>query len=196
MALDVKYSACLVSNCKSLRFGETTGAYHVDNNPTGWGAVGGGDPNDMLSDATNATLTLTGPSGVTYAPVDLVATASPFPKDDPSVTLDIAASTVDPSLTKFVDGFWEITYDVTTDVGGTVTTYSETKTLFFYCNAEACVCSMMADLDLSDCNCDPDKMNKALKARTYLDALCYASGCGNLDGANEILKTLTKMCGC
>jgi hypothetical protein len=191
MAVDVKYSICQSSNCKTLTFTETTGVYNGTTNPTGWGAVGGGDPNEMLSDAIAATLTLTGPDGTIYAPVDLLSLSS-FPKDDVKFGYDIAAATVDSSLTDFSDGSWTISYDVTT---GT-TTYTETMTFFFSCQINACVCSMIADVDVSDCNCDIDTLNKVLEAKAFLDALSYAVGCGNLTGANEILTTLQRTCGC
>jgi hypothetical protein len=191
MAVDIKYSICQSSNCESLTFTETTGVYNVTTNPTGWGAVGGGDPNEMLSDATIATLTLTGPDGTVYAPVDLLGLSS-FPKDDIKFGYSITAASVDSSLSEFSDGSWTIAYNVTTGS----TTYSESKTFFFSCQISACVYSMVADIDVSDCNCDIETLNKVLEAKAFLDALSYAVGCGNLTGANEILTTLQRTCSC
>lgn len=190
MAIDVKFSICQSSNCKGITFKETTGLYDAVSNTTGWGAVGGGDPNDMISDATDATLTLTGPDGTVYPALDLFALDG-FPKSTEDGYL-FQASAVDSSLTDFADGNWEMTYSVTTSSG----TYDETITLFFHCKISACVCRLVSEIEIDDCKCDTDKLNKALQAKAFSDALSYAVGCGNLNAANEILTSLQKLCSC
>jgi hypothetical protein len=185
MAADVKFSICQESNCDAFSFTENTGVYNAITNPTGWGA-----PNELTTDATAATLLITGPDGTVYTTIDLFATGS-FPKSD-STSVSIAASTLSSSLTTFTDGLWEMTYTVTT---GT-TTYTETQTFFLYCQVSKCVNNLIAGLDMNDCHCDVDSVNKALQAKAFADSLNYAVGCGNLEGANEILKSLNKLCSC
>jgi hypothetical protein len=185
MAVDVKFSICQSSDCNSISFTETTGAYHVTTNPTGWGA-----PNELTSDAISATLTITGPDGTIYSPVN-VFTLGTFPKTT-STAYSIAASTIDASLTGFADGDWKMTYTVTTDDN----TYEETITFFFFCKIDSCICKKLAALKVNDCDCDPGKIEDVLKAKAYFYALEYAVGCGNITGANDILATLEKMCGC
>jgi hypothetical protein len=185
MAVDVKFSICQSSNCKAINFTEDTGAYHVSTNPTGWGS-----PNELTSDAVSATLTITGPDGTVYAPINLLALSS-FPKSTSS-SYSIDATTLSSTMTSFADGFWEMTYAVTT----ATTTYTETNTFFFHCQIDACICRMIADLDACDCNCDTEQVNKVLQAKAFSDALAYAVGCGNLNGANDILASLKKLCDC
>ena len=190
MAVDVKFSICQNSSCDTLAFTETTGLYNATTNTTGWGAVGGGDPNEMVSQATAATLLITGPDGTVYPTVDLFALGS-FPKSD-STSASITATSLAATMSSFADGLWKMTYSVTT---GTAT-YTETITFFFTCQVESCVCKLVADLNLDDCTCDLDKLNTVLQAKAYVDAMNYAVGCGNLNGANEILTSLQRLCGC
>ena len=121
MAVEVKFTICEESNCESINFRELTGAYNASTNTTGWGA-----PNEVVGDAVSATLVLKSPSGVTYSSIDMLALS--YPTVDSFAQTEILASTVDSSLTTFADGFWTITYSVTT---GT-TTYTQTKTFFLY----------------------------------------------------------------
>jgi len=185
MAVDVKFSICQDSNCSAINFTEKTGAYDANTNLTGWGA-----PNEDTTNATAATLLITGPDGTVYPTVDLFATGN-YPKDD-STSFSIPASTIGSGLTTLADGLWEMTYSVTT---GTAT-YTETMTFFFTCKAGACVCRMIADIDICDCDCDDEKMLAALKAKAFFDAMNYAAGCGNLEGAANILKSITRLCEC
>lgn len=190
MAVDVKFSVCQGSNCKTINFKETTGLYDAASNTTGWGAPGGADPNEMVSDATAATLTITGPDGTVYPTIDLFATGS-YPKSD-STTVSIAATTLSSTMEKFADGQWEMTYAVTT---GT-TTYTETITFFFACQIEACICKAIGNLDVDDCTCKEGEIERVMQMKAFSYALQYAVGCGNIAGANEILKTLQRMCEC
>lgn len=186
MAVDVKFSICQESNCKAIKFTEDTGVYALSTNVGGWGT-----PNSNTSSAVSANLTLTSPGGVSYTPIDLFALSS-FPKDDTKASYSIDASVVDPSLTSFEDGAWEIEYSVTTGTS----THTETKTFFFHCKISACICKKLADLDVDDCECDHETIDAVLQMKAYSDALSYAAGCGNLSGANQILKTLKKLCDC
>ena len=185
MPAEVKFSICQENTCDGVNFSENTGIYNVTTNPTGWGA-----PNEATTDATAATLLITGPDGTVYSNIDLFALSS-FPKSDDTSYL-IEASTLSPALTTFADGLWEMTYSVTTGS----TTYTETMTFFFYCHVTKCVNNLIAALDINDCTCDEDGVNKALQAKAYADSLNYAVGCGNLAGANEILTSLNKLCNC
>lgn len=190
MAVDVKFSVCQTSDCKSIKFTEKTGLYDAVTNLTGWDPAGGGGPNDETADATIATLTITSPDGVVYAPVDLF-NLDGFPKSTED-SYTIAASAVDSSLTDFKDGRWKMTYSVTTPTA----TYEETITFFFHCKIDSCICKKLAALDVNDCDCDPGKIEEVLKMKAFADSLEYAVGCGNLNAADDILTTLEKLCGC
>tara|TARA_R110000764_G_scaffold7809_2_gene27107 strand:- start:239 stop:805 length:567 start_codon:yes stop_codon:yes gene_type:complete len=185
MAVELKYSVCEEPNCKAINFRELTGPYDVTDNPGGWGT-----PNEELTDAVTATLIMTNPSGVTYPSYDVLALG--FPKEDSFVSKEIQASDIDASLTTFVDGFWSITYTVTT---GT-TTYAQTKTFFFYCNIKKEVCKLIAELRLSDCTCNSEKVVRACQMHAYLMALGYAVGLGDTVSANELYATLQNLIDC
>jgi len=185
MAVEVKFTICEESNCESINFRELTGAYNASTNTTGWGA-----PNEVVGDAVSATLVLKSPSGVTYSSIDMLALS--YPTVDSFAQTEILASTVDSSLTTFADGFWTITYSVTT---GT-TTYTQTKTFFLYCGIKKEVCALVAAMRLCDCDCDPDSINRTLQAQSYLYALEYAVGLGDTTSALELFDTLENLINC
>tara|TARA_R100000951_G_scaffold116236_2_gene127202 strand:- start:89 stop:658 length:570 start_codon:yes stop_codon:yes gene_type:complete len=185
MPVSLKYTICQL-DCKSINFRELTGAYNASTNTTGWGT-----PNEATTAATAATLIFKSPSGVEYSAVD-VNTSLGFPTVDTCTAETILATSVDSSLTEFEDGFWNITYTVTT---GT-TTYTETKTFFLYSKIKAAITKLVADIDLSDCNCDPGASDKAVQMHTYLLALQYAVGIGDTTSATEIYKTLKNLIDC
>lgn len=182
MAVELKFSICEATDCKSLTFKELTGSYDAATNTGGWGA-----PNELTTDAINATLSITDPSGVTYTDVDLFS--SSFPKTDPNAGVVISPPS---TLTKFSDGFWEFTYSVTT---GT-TTYTAYQKLFLFCEVEAEVCSMISKLDVDDCTCDLEKVNRALQANAYLKALMYAIGSANECSVDDIYASLKRLIDC
>jgi len=185
MAVELKYSISEAANAKSINFRELTGPYDVTDNPGGWGA-----PNEELVDAITATIIMSSPSGVTYPSYDVFALG--FPKQDAFVTKEIKASDIDAALTIFEDGFWNVTYTVTTSV----TTYTQTKTFFFYSNIKKQVCDLIAALRLSDCTCDSEKVLRACQMHSYLMALGYAVGLGDTVSANELYATLQNLIDC
>jgi hypothetical protein len=60
MALELSINVSLSSNGKTMTFTETTGAYNVNLNPTGWGS-----PNEVLTNIGFATLSITTPDNTT-----------------------------------------------------------------------------------------------------------------------------------
>lgn len=185
MAVELKYSICENSNCKSINFRELTGTYDAVDNPGGWEA-----PNEAIGDAVTATLILKSPSGVTYPSLDLLALG--FPKVDSYVSKEIQASDVDSSLTMFTDGFWTITYTVTT----ATETYTQTKTFFLYCNIRKEVCRLVADMRIENCTCDAESVNRAVQMNSYLLALGYATALGDTTSASELFETLQNLIDC
>lgn len=182
--VELKFDVCQSSNCKIAEFRETTGIYDLTNNPTGWGA-----PNEVVGDAVSASLVFTDPSGTVYPAIDMLAKGFPKDVDD---AVEIPVTDLDPSLSNFVDGIWNLAYSVTT---GT-TTYNKDINFFFICGISACVCQEIAELKANDCSCDPEKVDRVLKAKAYLDALSYAVGCNNTAAANEIYDLIKRLCDC
>ena len=185
MAVELKYTVCQQPCGGSVHFRELTGAYDASTNPGGWGA-----PNETTGDALTAVLVFEDPNGVVYPSVDM--TTYGFPKTDTITATEIEASTVDSGLTKFVDGFWKITYIVTT----ATTTYSQEQTFFFYANIKKELCALIAEMEVCDCNCDPESVNRVLQAKAYFDALCYAVRLGDTESTNELFSTLSNLIDC
>ena len=184
MAVELKYTLCENSYADAINFRELTEDYSASN-IGGWGA-----PNEIVGDAVLATLLFKSPGGVVYPSVDLFVLG--YPTVNEFDQEKILASTVDSSLTIFEDGFWTITYSVTT---GT-TTYKQTKTFFFYANIAKRVCELVSDLKPNDCECDPDKVNRVLQMNAFLCALQYSIQIGDLNSANEIFSLLENLIEC
>ena len=184
MAVELKYTLCQASCGGAINFRELTGAYSASNTG-GWGA-----PNETTGDALTATLVFKDPNGITYPSVDM--TTYSFPKTDTVTETEILASVVDSGLTKFVDGFWNITYSVTT---GT-TTYTHEQTFFFYANLQKELCAQVATLNDCDCNCDFETVNRILQAQAFFFALKHAVRLGDTESATEIFNTLTNLINC
>jgi len=185
MAIELKYSICESSNCKVINFRELTGSYDVTDNTGGWGA-----PNELVGNAVTATAIFKSPGDIIYPSVDVLVLG--FPRTDSSISKEINTTDLDSNLTDFVDGFWTITYTVTT---GTQT-YAQTKTFFLFCNIKKEVCKLVADMKLEDCACDPDSINRAVQMNAYLLALEYAVGLGDTVSAGEVFKTLQNLIDC
>ena len=113
MALAINFG--IVGGVDRVTFNETTGAYHVTTNPTGWGA-----PNPVVGDATSVKLFVGVPGNTSMIELDLSAN---FPEDDDSVDLDILATTL--GLNHIPSGVWKFTYEVVA-----TTTYTKTKYYF------------------------------------------------------------------
>jgi len=184
MAVTLSFTLVESKDCKNATFNETTGIYSVSN-LTGWGT-----PNELTSDAIVATVQFTSPSGIVYTSIDMISAGS-FPRTS-GIAVSIPSTTVDSTLTDFDDGFWIVTYSVTT---GT-TTYTTTNTIFFSCKIEKEVCKLVSALDLCDCTCDPDKVNRALQAKAYLYAINCAIEYDQLDKAKSIFATLRRLLDC
>lgn len=183
MAVELKFSICEAVDCKTLTFKELTGAYDAASNAGGWGAP----TNEATTDAITATLTITSPSGITYSDIDLFANSYPTVDTNAGVVINPPST-----LTEFEDGFWEFTYSVTT---GT-TTYTANQKLFLFCQVEAEVCELISDLHVDDCCCDLEKVNRALQANAYMQALMYAVGCGNTCAVTDIHASLKRLIDC
>lgn len=185
MAIELKFSICITNNCKAINFREITGIYDASTNTGGWGDA------DKISNAESPiSLIVTTPGGITYPSFDLAPLG--FPTDNAYLPKEIKASDIDSTLTTFVDGFWKFTYAVKTSVGS----YTQTKTFFFYCSIKKQVNALIADLRLSDCTCDSEKVLRASQMTSYLSALEYAVGLGDTVSANEIYTALQRLINC
>lgn len=176
MALQLKGSSCASKACKGVDYKDTTGAYHVTTNPTGWGA-----PN--LSPTTPnfvASLSITnGGSSTSYNITSQIPT---------SITGDFTVSVPH----DLADGISIVTYTVSD--GNKLNSYSKTIKIFSYCRIKCCIYKKMLDL----LYLDPCKNAGKIEAYLYMWALLesmidLASGC-DVVKAEAVLQRLNKLC--
>lgn len=180
MAIKLKYNICVVNNCKQLAFTESTGIYSISNT-TGWGT-----PNELISDATSAILTITNTENISYN-IDLF-TLGLFPSSSNSVTYTIPLALYgNPS--SITDGQWYFKYTVITST----TTYVTEKYYYFTCNSENCVNNMIPTEICDSCKDNTDYDNY-IKAWSFLKSLEKAAQCGNVTLFNSIKKIIDKLC--
>lgn len=110
MALTLALTSSNTSTVQ-LTLTDSTGAYNVTTNPTGWGA-----PNIALTDVLYAYLVVTTPGGVVY-PIDIINDLSidfstvAYDELIYNVTHDLLGGTVGTTLP---DGIYEVTYQIST----------------------------------------------------------------------------------
>jgi hypothetical protein len=189
MSIKLDFSICQNSDCKSIKFSETTCSYS-SNNTGGWGS-----PNEEVTDATEATLQIQIPGVVGLVNIDLYSLGYPT---NISNSLTLTSNNLGLGVNyPLPDGIYIFTYSVTTsnDI------YTITKYILLDCQVRCCVSKMLAEIPDKDCDCANETSKKALLAYTYLEALTNAARCGNITKANNILNLLRmicnkKSCGC
>jgi hypothetical protein len=182
MALSITFNICESSDCKSLIFTETTGAYSDPSNTGGWGT-----PNPATTDVTSDELVVLLPDDTSTYSFDLLAEG--FPTTDSTVEFEITAADLGYGTGSLPDGMY--TFTRTTIA---TTTYVTQVTKLFYCNTQCCVHQKLAAITDTECGCDDKKTKDALLAFTYLQALKDAAKCGNTSRFTKILKITTRMC--
>jgi hypothetical protein len=185
MAVTLDFNIKQSDNAKTLIFNEITGIYNASTNAGGYGS-----PNELHSASTKAELKVTPPGSTTVTTLVLTAT---FPVNESTtvyniVTDDITGETAD---SKFTDGIWTFTYEVTLPSQGLVT---RTHKIFISGAARCCVYGMLADLDLTDCDCEPLEKARALEAFTFYRSLIATAACGNSTKFTDLLTLVNKLC--
>jgi len=182
MALNLNFDTCVINNCNSIKFTETTGVYSVSN--TG----GYGAPNITLGSVLTAVLEVTDPG-------DVVTNLNLFTHGLPSSNLSFSYSfdAIDLGLNNIIDGKWKFKYTITTASA----TYTLTKNVLFYCNMKCCVTQTLSDLvltDCTDCNNSNKDYDNYIKLSTFFDSLKKAAECGSVSEFTKIKKIIDKLC--
>lgn len=184
MAITLDFDICISKSCDTLTLTETTGAYSATNTG-GWGS-----PNATTGSVTTAFLQVTSPSGGVYT---LNILSSGFPSSNPSFDYDIPNASLG-GITSVDDGKWTFFLYYTDGTN----TYQKIKNFLFYCNTECCVQELLADIEVTDCDCckqeEVDKINNYTKAKTFLEALKNAARCNQESNFSSIQEVLTKLC--
>ena len=186
MALFINFNIKQSDNAREFTFTETTGAYHAANNPGGWGA-----PNPTTAGATAATLSIT-PPGSTATVLNFFTLVPAFPTTSSSQEFTIKSQDLALGTdVQFADGIWEMTYTVTT--AGSVV-YTNDQSIFISGKARCCVYGLLADADISCCDCDGSDLSRALEAFTYYRSAIACAACGNSDKFTEALAIVNNYC--
>ena len=184
MSINLKFKICESSNSSSIYFTDQTGSYDAVDNAAGWGA-----PNEETTDVITATLILKSPSGVLYPSVDMNALG--FPRTN-TTAKNIKATDIDSGLSLFEDGFWTVTYTVTTLTG----TYTQTQSFFFYSQSKKEVCSLISKMHIDDCSCSSEEVTQALQMNAYLTAIGYSVSLGDIASTLRIFEALKNLIKC
>lgn len=187
MSVTLQFNICQSNTCKKFTFTETTKAYDVNNNSTGWGS-----PNSATTAAETAALTITGPSGITYT-FNLFTASYPttnFNQEFIINNTDLGYA----STSTIEDGEWKFVYTVSRTTA-TAFLYTQTKFKYTTCNAECCVDKMAASIPDTDNCCNNTEVDKVLQAKGFLIGLQYAATCGLKSKYAVLLDTVNKLCG-
>jgi hypothetical protein len=176
MALRPTIKACSKNGCSRITVTDTTGAYHVTLNPSGWGA-----PN-IDADDTGFIATIAITTGGTTTTVDVTDQVPSI------VSGSFIFDDIDVPLT---DGWVTIVYTVSTDA---VAPVSITKKIFVYCVIKCCVFSKMASMkDLDPCKDSAELLKYLHMWNLYKTMIFEANGC-NANEASNTLTRLQKLC--
>jgi len=187
MALYLNFNIKQSDNARELAFTETTGAYHAANNPGGWGA-----PNPLTSDQELATLSITPPGG-TATVLNLFASSYPTTSNIQEFIIksqDLGLGTD----VQLPDGLWEMTYTVTDTTPVVDLVYTNDQTIFVSGQARCCAYGLLADADISCCDCDGSDLARALEAFTYYRSALACAACGNSSKFTEALAIVNNYC--
>ncbi len=183
MSVILDFSICASSDCSSLFFEDTTGAYSSVN--TG----GFNSPNASTADATAATLAITTPDDDTFS-FNLLTQNPAFPTTDSTQLYYVYPSDLGMGDAALTDGLYKFVYTVTTSTS----TYSKIVYQLFYCNIRCCVSNMLLKITDPDCDCQADMIASATRALSLLNSLMYAAKCGNKTVFDKLLRILNKLC--
>jgi len=183
MALETSINICIKNACSTIVFKETTGAYNVTTNPTGYGS-----PNPTTASVTAAVLKVIGPDDVEYS-IDMLAEG--FPTTNVDLEYEIPLDLIG-NRTVIEDGYWQFIYTVTS-----TTDYIATNTSIFTCNSQCCILKLLLAIneDSNDITvANKKKKDTYIMAKIHLEALKHYAYCGNLDKFDNIKLIIDKIC--
>lgn len=199
MALALSLSSLQQTNCTELVLTDTSGAYDVTTNPTGWGSA-----TIPIDDGTvtYAELIIILPSGSSIT-IDIISnwealtglTSDPFGSGTSALALSYTlSSSIYLGTTTFTDGVYRITYRV-----GDGSTYLEstnkatiTYNFAVYCGVECAIEQRVALVPYNyTCeNCSNDFLEITMILWSIFQALKLAACTANIEKFNNILLTL------
>jgi hypothetical protein len=188
---------CQTSNCKTIKFSETTGEYNSSSNPGGWSvpeSVTNPDPANVTSFSVAFTL----PDSTVTTFTNTNPLFSGFPDETGTQEVSLTMADFGGSATSaFADGIYSIVYTVNGEINSGADTYiaTVTQTFFLTCQIRCCIDKMFHLASQADCtDCKPEKLNNALEAESYLKAAEFAAACGKIEMAKKHLAKAQWIC--
>jgi hypothetical protein len=187
MALDLKLKINTSSDCKNLVIQDVTGAYNADSNPGGWGGfnINGNRQTFNLNLSLIVNHFINGKQYNTPISLSNFASTVYYPAEDtfrgfkvsiPSYDISTEIANVE-TIPEEYNPMQEVVEDtlyqlqvVMTDATGT---YNQVFIFDFrsICNSEKAVNSLMGRVNLNCEDCDDSDIEKALLAKSLLEAL-------------------------
>lgn len=203
-----------VSGCKLLHFIDSSGTFNetIDGvtNTTGYATGGLVDSADIVTATIEiipygyasgylfsfeitaneiTAATVTDPNGVVTDIFALLSfTVFPFTSDEPFIINNEWLGGEADSEIPFGQ------YDIEYNVSDGVSTYTSSSENLVVCTVCCCVDNAASDLEATDCNCQNDKLEKAIKSRIFLDGAIYAAQNGEMDKARNLLTLAQELC--
>lgn len=203
MALELKISVTTGSG--NFLFSETTGAYNVSTNPTGWGA-----PNDILANVSTWSIAIYKPDSVTLLPGTTPVTLS-NPAGLPTATIPNSL-TISPQQIGYAtgeslpDGIYQFVYTVDVVIGGPApidNTYTITQYVLIYAGVQCCAGKLAVKAASSGCGCSGgcggcgDDASNFEKVMLMIEAAKYSIQCGSITSAAKAIVHAQEICnGC
>lgn len=185
MALQLKFTVTLGSDCKSFIFTENTGTYNNPDNLTGWGS-----PNLAIADVDTAVLSIENLTtevvydDLTITPNATVGTETTFTSED----LKVAGVSI--GNVTLPDGQYCFTYTVVSDAE---VTYEQGVKKVWLCESCCKIKTQACNIDL-ECGCcnEPcaDEIWKFLQAWTEMKVIEYSAYCSSQSNINNKIKSL------
>ena len=187
MALSLAFRIALSSDAKTLSIKDRTGDY------SGLNVGGFGSPNPAVSDATSATIKIAKRNtDGTFGTETTTNAYSTLPSNSAETTFNISATTGVNAAT-YADGIYRLIYTVAGSSGGVP--FSTSVTRYDVLRNSIAVCYQKKAVEISDCSCSCEDIEKSFKCFSlYIRLLKAAECCGDLTLIQKYLDKLTKLC--
>ena len=188
---------CQTSNCKTIKFSETTGEYNASSNPGGW-SVPENATNPNPANVTSFSVVFTLPDSTVTTFTNTNPLFANFPDETGTQEVSLTMANFGGAATSaFADGVYFITYTVNGGINAGANTYTSvvTQTFFLTCQIRCCIDKMFHLASQADCtDCKPEKLNNALEAESYLKSAEFAAACGKIEMAKKHLAKAQWIC--
>jgi hypothetical protein len=188
---------CQTSNCKTIKFSETTGEYNASSNPGGW-SVPENATNPNPANVTSFSVVFTLPDSTVTTFTNTNPLFANFPDKTSTEEVSLTMANFGGAATSaFADGVYFITYTVNGGINAGANTYTSvvTQTFFLTCQIRCCIDKMFHLASQADCtDCKPEKLNNALEAESYLKSAEFAAACGKIEMAKKHLAKAQWIC--